>query len=346
MNFVYLLYSKRLKGIQYMSDMSNAAPSAPQMDSSAQSPSLESSESENSTLEGASQEQSVENLQDLAQNGTAAEQKAAKKMLKSLKLKVDGREIEEKLPFEIPDDEETVEWMKRNLQMSKMGQKRAQEYSTLEKEVKTFIEELRKNPRKILADPNIGIDVKKLAAEVIEEEIQNSQKSPEQLEKEKLERELKELKEAREKEKEEAKQREFERIQQESFERYDMLITQALEKSDLPKSPYVVKKMADYMMLGLQNGMEVQPSDILPIIREEIQSELKDMFAVMPEEVVEAIIGKDVFTRIRKKNIAKAKSAKTAPPTAQNIAPDTGVSNKPKEEKPAAKQSIKDFFGF
>ena len=136
-----------------MSDMSNAAPSAPQMDSSAQSPSLESSESENSTLEGASQEQSVENLQDLAQNGTAAEQKAAKKMLKSLKLKVDGREIEEKLPFEIPDDEETVEWMKRNLQMSKMGQKRAQEYSTLEKEVKTFIEELRKNPRKILADP-------------------------------------------------------------------------------------------------------------------------------------------------------------------------------------------------
>lgn len=325
--------------------MSTGGSAALQSADLSSSVSNESSESDNNSQMEAGQEGSVENLQDLAQNGTPSQQAQAKKMLKSLRIKVDGREMDEELPFEIPDDEETVEWMKRNLQMSKMGAKRAQEYSTLEKEVKSFIDELRKNPRKILSDPNIGIDVKKLAAEVIEEEIENSQKSPEQLEREKLERELKDLKEQREREKEEAKQREFDRIQQESFERYDMLIGQALEKSDLPKSPYVVKKIADYMLLGLQNGIDVNPTDVLPIIREELQDELKDMFAVMPEEVIEQIIGKDVFTRVRKKNIAKAKSAK-APLTAQNVASDTGVTSKPKEEKPAQKQSIKDFFGF
>ena len=164
-----------------MSDTSMASQAAPQSADMSSNPSLESSESDNNSQMQAGQEGSVENLQDLAQNGTPAQQKEAKKMLKSLKIKVDGREMEEKLPFEIPDDEETVEWMKRNLQMSKMGAKRAQEYSSLEKEVRTFIDELRKNPRKILADPNIGIDVKKLAAEVIEEEIANSQKSPDQL---------------------------------------------------------------------------------------------------------------------------------------------------------------------
>lgn len=284
--------------------------------------------------------QAVENLQDLAANGTPKQQQAAKKMLKSLKLKVDGREVEEKLPFEIPDDEESIEFMKRNLQMSKMGQKRAQEFSQLEKEVRSFIDELRKNPRKVLSDPSIGIDVKKMAAELIEEEIANSQKSPEQLAKEKLEAELKSLKEEREREKEETKKRDFERIQQESFERYDMLITQALDKSDLPKSPYVVKKMADYMLLGLQQGIDVTPEDVLPLIRDEVQSELKDMFAVMPEEVIEAIIGKDVFTRVRKKNIAAAKASKT-PPTAKQAGVDSG---KKPEEKPKQKQSFKEFF--
>ena len=299
-------------------------------------PSLEASES--------GQEGQVEGLQDLAENGTPKEQVAAKKMLKSLRLKVDGKEYDEALPFEIPDDEESKEWMKRNLQMSKMGAKRAQEFSTLEKEVKTFIDELRKNPRKILADPNIGIDIKKLAAEVIEEEISNSQKSPEELKREGLERELKDLKEAREKEKEDGKTREFERIQQESFERYDMLIGQALDKSDLPKSPYVVKKIADYMLLGLQNNIDVNPSDVLPIIRDEIQSELKEMFAVMPEEVIEQIIGKDVFNRVRKKNIGKAKTK--APVTAQNATQDTGKTTATQPKKDAPKQSIKDFFGF
>lgn len=324
-------------------ESSNAAVAAPETSLSSES-SESLSESQNlSNQQGSLAEQ--EAAIDADSSLSRAEKAEAKKTLKSLRIKVDGREFEEDLPFELPDDEEAVEWMKRNLQMSRMGQKRSQELSTLEKEVRQFVDELKKNPRKVLSDPTIGIDVKRLAAEIIEEEIENAQKSPEQLEKERLERELKDLKEQREREKEELNQREFERIQQESFERYDMLIGQALEKSDLPKSPYIVKKMADYMLLGLQNGIDLSPTDVVPIIREELQDELKDMFAVMPEEVVEAIIGQDVFTRIRKKNIAKAKQTKV-PPTAKNLAADTGKTSKPEAEKPAQKQSIKDFFGF
>lgn len=283
-------------------------------------------------------------LQDVIENGTPAEVKAAKKMLKTLKIKVDGKEYDEALPFEIEDTAENTDYMRKQLQLARMGQDRSKKLSTLEGEVRDFIEELKKNPRKVLSDPTIGVDVKKMAAELIEEEIANSQKSPEQLEIEKAQKELKELKAEREKEKEESKKREFERIQQESFERYDMLIGQAIEKSDLPKSPYIVKKMADYMLLGLQNGMDVNPSDVIGIIRDEVQDELKQMFSVMPEEVIETIIGKDVFNRVRKKNVAKLK-AKNAPATGQNVAQDTGNSGS-KEAKPVVKQSMKDYFGF
>ncbi|SRR6266700_2944568 len=256
-----------------------------------------------------------------------------KKALKTLKLKVDGKE--QSVEFDPNDDE----FLTRELQKSRAFEKRASDYSQLEKEVRSFIEQLQKDPRKVLSDPSIGIDIKKLAASVIEEEIANSQKSPDQLEREKIAKELKDLKAEREKEKEEAQKKEFERIQEREFERYDTLMTQSLEKSDLPKSPYVVKKMADLLMMGIQAGVDVTPDDVLPLVREEIQSDLKQMFAVMPDEVIEKIVGKDIFTRIRKKNVLKAKAA---PVTLNKSIKDTG--GQVEKSSPAKKQTFKDFF--
>jgi hypothetical protein len=286
----------------------------------------------------------VADLKDQAENGSPAQKAEAKKMLKSLKIKFNGREYEETLPFEIPDDEESRDYMARQLQMSKLAQSKSQEYSQLEKEVRAFVEELRKNPKKALSNPSIGIDVKKLAAEIIEEEIENSQKSPEQLEREKLENELKALKEEREREKEELKQKELERLQEQEYERYDMLMSQALEGSKLPKTPYVIKKMADYMLLGLQEGIDVTPQDVLPLVEQEMQNDLKEMFGVMPDEVIESIVGKDVINRIRKKNVAKVKAGTQAPPTPiKNQMKD--VQSDPEKKDGQKKISMKNFFG-
>lgn len=261
-------------------------------------------------------------------------------MLKSLKIKFNGKEYEEQLPFEIPDDENSIKYMREKLQMDKLARSKAQEYSTLEKEVRAFVDELKKNPKKALANPAIGVDVKKLAQEIIEEEIENAAKSPEQLEKEKLEAELKAMKEEREREREEARQREFEALQEKEYERYDQAMSKALEGSKLPKSPYVVKKMADYMLMGLQEGMDLQPEDVIPIVEQEMQNDLKEMFAVMPDEVIEAVVGKEVINRIRKKNIAKAKGQPPVPVKAAI----KDVAAEPKKEA-KEKVSFKNFFG-
>lgn len=299
----------------------------------------ESSEMESSGAEGG--EGSSEESGSEAASGESAAAKAAR--IRKLKLKVDGQELEEELPFEIDDNPEAVEYMTRQLQLSKAAQKRMAESSQLQKEVKYFLEELRKNPRKVLSDPTIGIDVKQLAAQIIEEEIENAQKSPEQLERERLENELKSLQEEREREREETRQREFSRLQELEFERYDTLISNALDGSDLPKSPYVVKKIADYMLLGLNEGIDVSPEDVLPLVRDEVQSDLREMFAVMPDEVIEKIVGKDVFNRVRKKNVAKAKAA---PAPIKSAIKDTGVVSKAGDAgKPMQKKSFRDFFG-
>lgn len=270
--------------------------------------------------------------------------KSEKKMLKELKIKFNGKEFTEKLPFEIPDDEDSREYMSKQLQMSRMAQAKAQEYATLRKQTDALIDELRKNPRKILSDPAIGVDLKKFAAEFIEEELKNAEKSPEQLEREALQRELEELKAQREKEKEEFRNKELERMTNEATERYDQQISAALSASDLPKSPYVVKKIADYMYMGIEAGYDISPADILPLVRDEIHNDIKEMFGAMPEDVIENMIGKDVFTKVRKKNIAKAKE-KQAPAPLKSSVQDVGA-KKVEAPKVAEKIPFKKFFGY
>ena len=253
--------------------------------------------SEEVVQEAASSEKSDEKAVEASAKEEKKAEAAAKKRIKQLKLKVDGKEYNENLPFEIDEDEKTIEYLTKQLQMAKMGQTRASEKAQLEKEVNAFIKALKENPRELLSDPNLGIDLKALAAGIIEEDIANSKKSPEQVEREKLEKELKRLQDERSKEKEEFEQREFERLQQQEFERYDVLMTQALEKADVPKTPYVIKKMADYMLLGLQNNLDLTPEDVVPLVREEMHNDLKEMFSVMPDEVLEQIVGKDEIGR-------------------------------------------------
>lgn len=286
---------------------------------------------ENTSIEGSEVES--DDLEATPESETPPAPVEKKSNKKKFKLKVDNKDIEEEFDL---DDEAALT---KHFQMSKVAQKRMSESAQLQKEVEAFVDELKKNPRKILSDPNIGIDIKKLAAEIIEAEIENSKKSPEQLQIEKYQAELAEIKAEREREAEEVKTRELTAMQERYVQDYDMKMTQALEKhTDLPKSPYVVKKMADYLLLGLKEGMDIQPDDVVELVREEMRNDLKEMFAVLPEDVIEQLVGKDKIANLRKKNLAKAK----APATPSQVK-DTGRSG----EKPATqaqKQSFKDFF--
>lgn len=323
-----------------MADQEASTPTAP----TESSESTENTETvENQELEaGSSGETGEESTEAKAEgkDSKAASKKEEKKATnkKKLKLKVDGKEFDEEV--DLDDDE----YLTRNLQLAKAAQKRMSEASQLQKEVEAFITELRKNPKKVLADPTLGVDLKKMVQEYIEEEIANSQKTPEQIEREKLEAELKAMKEEREREKEETRRRELERLQQQEYERYENLMIQALDKSSLPKKPYVVNKIADYLVIGLQKGLDLTPQDVLPLVEDEIRQDLKDMIGSAPDEVVEAFIGKDIFNRIRKKNIQKVKQA---PQTLKSVK-DTGAKEQQSQDNSSndvKKKTIKELLG-
>lgn len=275
-------------------------------------------------------------------NATQAQKVAAVKKLNALKIKVDGQEYEERLPFEIDDTKENRDWMQKQLQMSKVAQKRMGEKAVLENEVREFFNQLKANPRKILADPNYGVDLKNLAKQILEEEISNASKSPEQLEKEKLQTELEELKDQRKKEKEESEQREYERQLETNYEKYDAQMTKVFESSDLPKSPYVIKKMTELMKIGVAQGLDISPADIMPMVREEILEDIRQMAQSMPLETIEKLFGGDILSKLRKKNISKAKAAAQV----KAKAGDVGMTPKqPEKKEESPKKTIRQLWG-
>lgn len=300
--------------------------------------SIESSGSE--SLDGGSQ---VEESQSLAEDGESGEEQAPLtpaevKKIKKLKLKFNGKDIEEELPFEI--DEAHQDWYVKQRQKAMLADHKSREYAQLENEVGAFIQELRKNPKKALSNPAIGLDIKELAASILQEEIERSQKTPEQLRAEEAEAKLQELMVEREKEKQDNEAKQLEMLTEREYERYDNLMSSALEKSDLPKSPYVVKKMTEYMIMAVENGIDVDPSDVIPLIREEIHSDIKEMFGAMPAEIVEQIIGKETLGKLKSRRVAGAKPPVPVRSAVKDVAPKT------QEKKEAVKkQTMRDFFG-
>lgn len=264
----------------------------------------------------------------------------AKKQLKKIMLKVDGEEFEEEYD---PNDENFI---REQMQLAKVSRKRMQEKALIEKDVLQFLEDMKKNPKKALSDPAIGLDLKKFAEEIIKEEIENSKKSPEQKKLEEAQEELRAMKEQRDKEKAERDESEKTRLTEQEFERLDIQMSQALEKHNFPKNPAIIKRMAEYLMVGLEAKKDLSVEDIIPLIKEDLKNDYRDILNSFPsDDDLEDYIGKEFVDRIRRKNIAKAKKGNNNAALKTSAKPlSTGKASEPKKVEKT--QSFKDFFKF
>lgn len=272
------------------------------------------------------------------------EAKIAKK-LKKLKLKVDSKEVEEELPFEIEDNPEAIEYMTKQLQLAKAAQKRMGEASDYKKkldQVGEYLQQAKGNPKKIRElMKDLEIDERQLAAMIVEEELEKAKKSPEQLEKEALQAELQKIKDERESEKKEMEEREYQRLVQQETERYSLMIDGALSKAGLPNNQVYRERVAKYLSKAIEKGVEVTAEDVVPLVKEEIAQEIQALFAASPEDYVEQLLGKDTLKRLRKRNLEKAKAGEPPVPLKQQLKDTGSEKSKPKEDP---KMSFKDYF--
>lgn len=260
-------------------------------------------------------------------------QQAIQNKLKKLKLKVDGEEVEEELPFEIEDKPEVVEYVKKQLQLAKVAQKRMAHSSALEKEINAFLEALRENPEEVLSDANIGVDVEKFVQQYMERKIENSKKTPEQLEQEKIHQQLKELQEENKRKDELIKQKELENLQKQMFEEYNTSIDKALKEANKQSNQYIKGKIADYMLTGLNNNIDIKPQDALKQSLEDAKDDLKQILSLFSDSELEELVG------VRFKKKAPTKQV----PTPATLMKTTDTGGKPVDVKQSEKQSLKEF---
>lgn len=262
---------------------------------------LSSEESEEES-DGESEEVSEDGEVDPAEENQAE----LKEYIKTLKLKVNGKEVEEELPFEI--DPEHAEYLIKKLQMAAAGQEAMRSKAESDKDREAELSRLKEDPYAVLEE--LGLDPDELAELRIQQRIEEMQKSPEQLQQEEMEKELEDLRSKLKNEEEAKKEAEFEKLQKETEVQLTSDIEDAISShTKLPKEPIVVRRIADAMLWAMDNGYpDVKAGDIAPIVEKEITKEYQKLVEMLPENALETFMGKQAMERLRKGRIAKSKA--------------------------------------
>ena len=217
-----------------------------------------------------------------------------------------------KIKFNVEEREIELDWNNkediiRRLQLGEYGQEAMQRSAEMERNFQQEIQGLMDNPWETLEE--LGFDVDALAEQRIQHQIQQLQRSPEQVAQEERDFELEQLRQ-RLKDEENARENfQFQQLQQEAEIDLDSQITQALSATtELPKSPYVVKRIADAMLSAMDGGrQDVTAEDVIPWVQREINEELQGLFGAMPDKVLESYIGNKTIDRLRQGRLSKMK---------------------------------------
>lgn len=248
---------------------------------------------------------STEELEEVAESDEATpeeKQEAKAELKRRMKFKVNGREVEREIDL---NDETSLQEL---LQKGFAADERFQSASSLEKKMKEFAALMQADPIQALIAA--GHDPDKLTEAYMEKRVQELAKSPEQQQLEKLQKEIEKERKLRETLENEKLTAEQQKVEAEYSRQLDEEITSALGSSDLPKSPYVVKRIAENLMLGIEQGNEdITVQDVLPIVERQIKDEIRQMFEAMPEDVIEKTLGNDVSSKLRKRRLSNMKKA-------------------------------------
>lgn len=302
-----------------MSEVSNDVPAA------ADAPEMDAAELES--------EQSPEQSQEL------------KEELEEFVLKVNGKEVREKINLRDRDR------ITKALQMEKAAQQAFQERAITAKQleevqsdVQEFLQQFTENPLSIVMNPEFNLSKeqkRQLAEAILREDLEESQKTPEQLEYEATKRKYEELLAEKEALEQERRAEEQARLEQEAAVELENEIVQAIEIGSLPRSQYISKKLADLAYIAYSNGIDLTIQDLIPFVKQQYKRDLAEMMGVLDDDEVEMLVSKERIRAIRNKQIQSVKPKDGAPKSPLKTQ-DTGTSNKKQSEPQKIK--AKDFF--
>ena len=259
---------------------------------------------------------------------TDAEKKAEeeiKKEIRKHKLKINGQEREY-------TEEEVI----RKAQLAEAADEKFKTAAEKMQQMERFIEALKTNPKAVLSHPDLGINLRQLAEEYLTEEVKRELMSPE-------ERELNELREFKRKQDEaaerskkeqmtKAQQQQLEQLQQRQREQFDKQISDVLNKSNLPKTPYTVKRVAEVLYNAISKGYELDVATAVDMVKENYLGDIQSMFGSLDGENLLGILGNNIAKKIRQHDLNRIK-AKIQPQQPQQVADIADEATKPQTSR-------------
>ncbi len=178
-----------------------------------------------------------------------------------------------------------------------------------EKLVKEIAEMIQTNPWQLLQ--RAGYDPRQLAEEYLTQAIEEDMLPENEKELRRVRQEKEELERQY---KEELTRREQEQMQvaiQQAQQEISNSIIEALESSSLPKSPEVVKRIANYMLIAEQKGINVNPKQVIPLVEEDFRNLNAQILKSLDPTKRISYIGEDLLKQIRQDDLARLKTSQS-----------------------------------
>lgn len=283
---------------------------------------------------------------DVESSGKGEAQEMTQEEWEEFNLKVNGKEIKEKVNLRDKDR------ITKALQMEKAAQQAFQERAItlkqleeIQEDVNEFLSQFSQDPLSIIMNREFNFtkeQKRQLAEAILKEDLEESQKTPEQLEYEETKRRYEELLAEKAALEEQRRQEEQMFLEQQAAVELENEINAAIESGSLPKSKYLTKKLADLAYIAYSNGVDLSMQDLIPFLKDQYKRDMSEMIGVLSDEEVEFLVSKDRIRTIRNKQIQSVKPKDNAPKSPLKTQ-DTGVSSSKKEEE-GKKVKAKDFF--
>lgn len=225
------------------------------------------------------------------------EEKPEEKEEQLYTVKVDGKE------FEINEQE-----LIRGYQLARTSNERLKVAQQHRQDVEKVLLTLKNDPLKILTNPALGLDFRKIAEDYLIEQLKMEQMDPQQRALEQARAELRREQEQIEAQKRLQEEAEITRQTQVQAEIIDREFTTALQTAKIPKTPTVVKRMAELAQQALSAGYDPTAVELADMVRQEIIQAQREVMGAMDPSQIEELVGKDKMKAVRQADVQKAKA--------------------------------------
>jgi len=227
-----------------------------------------------------------------------------------------GRELY-KLIVDGQEEEVDIDELKKRASHSSGAAKRMQEATKAKEDATRLLGLLKQDPFAVLKELDESFDPKDFLstrlAKLMEEELLTPEEKQQRADAE----ELRALREERKRAQEEREAKDLEMMAAKEREKLDVEFAQALKEAGVPSTKSAKARLAQAMLVDLENGTNTPIGTIALAVKAEMQQELMDLLSTADEDTFEQIMGSDLLTKAQKVAIRKHKSPGNKQPVRQ-----------------------------